>query len=212
MDINQIIAYLSTSILVLNFIVFFNCFSFFGRAVKIFTIYLGLILVIQISSLILWNFGINNIFLSHFYFIVQFIVLSIFYKEILIAKVQKKFILGSLLMILGFLTIQYLFFPNLFKKFNLVEIVATSVPLVMYSILHFYNILSSNRNFFYINTGILFYLSGSTLLFVAGNYIVSSNSILNKSIWIVNSSLFVVFQILIFIEWRKNYYKKTLRS
>ncbi|ODS81579.1 MAG: hypothetical protein ABS44_19090 [Chryseobacterium sp. SCN 40-13] len=36
---------------------------------------------------------------------------------------------------------------------------------------HFYNLLNKEKNYYYINTGILIYLFGSTVLFISGNLI-----------------------------------------
>ena len=212
MTINRIIAFIGYFIIIINAILFLKSFSYHGKAFRVFSFYLLFETIILVTSSVCSIFHIPNLFFSHFYFILQFIFLSLFYKNLAINSIQKDIVKFILYLVTTILIFQYFLQPNLLKKFNLLEILFTSIPLIMYSIIHFYNILSSNRSFFYINTGVLFYLSGSTLLFVAGNYIVSSSSILNKSIWIVNSGLFVIFQILIFIEWRKNYYKKTRRS
>lgn len=213
MDYNQIFSWLSKIILSVNVIVYSKGLSSFysRKTFRIFFFYIGYIFLFQIVLFLFWLFKINNIFLSHFYFIIQFVLLSFFYRELFKGKNQKRVINAVMITIISIIIIQYIFTPGLFNKFNLSEIVLTSVPLIMYSIIHFYNILGKKKEYVYINSGVLLYLSGSTLLFVAGNYIVASDSILNKSIWIINSILFVVYQILIFVEWRKSFYKKKIQ-
>mgnify|MGYP000709254159 CR=1 FL=1 len=84
-------------VLGLNFVVFAMYFSNQGKAYKIFTIYIAVIGIIQIASRILSSFGMGNLFLSHFYFIAQFIILSFFYLELLKEQYQKKIIKLALL-------------------------------------------------------------------------------------------------------------------
>ena len=70
---NQILAYVGFLILLLNLIVFAKGFFNSGKAFKIYTFYLLVIFIIQMASNILAELRTNNLFLSHFYFILQFI-------------------------------------------------------------------------------------------------------------------------------------------
>ncbi len=208
MSFIKISIYIGNLLFLTNAILYFRSLYKNIKAPKIFALYLFLCSINQIVSLVLLELTKNNIFLSHFYFIIQFILLSFFYRELFENRNLKRTIIIILITIITIILLQYYFDPYQFYKFNLFEILLTSLPLIMYSIIHFYNLLGKEKRFFYINSGILLYLSGSTLLFVAGNYVVSSNSILNKSIWIINSVLFVIYQVLILIEWRKSFYQK----
>ncbi|MCO6173922.1 hypothetical protein NHF50_02580 [Flavobacterium sp. NRK F10] len=66
---------------------------------------------------------------------------------------------------------------------------------------HFYNILNEKRTYYYINMGILIYLFGSTVVFLSGNIISVLNFSTSKIIWELNSVLYVIYQILIMVEW-----------
>ncbi|AXT53895.1 hypothetical protein D1818_24900 [Aquimarina sp. BL5] len=212
MTIVEILSHLGTFILFINTVLCIKSFSLKRRrAFNIMSVYLTVTFTIIIITSYYQSKGMNNLFLSHFYFVCQFMFLSFFFKNLLINKTQRKIINIILVGVVITILFQYLYKPNLFYKFNLFEIVLTSVPLIMYSIVHFYNMLGKEKEYLYINSGVFLYLTGSTLLFVAGNYIVSSNSVLNKSIWIINSVLFIVYQILIFIEWRKSFYQKKIQ-
>jgi len=196
MDYNQIFSWLSKIILFINVIFYSKGFfqNIKKKAFGYFYFYIVFVFLFQIIFFLFWYYKENNIFLSHFYFIIQFILLSFFFRKLFKNKIQKRinnFILIGVIFIIAF---QYVYNPDLFQKFNLFEITLTSIPLIMYSVLHFYNILGKEKEYFYINSGVFIYLSGSTLLFVAGNYIVSSNSILNKSIGIRVITVFLLFQ------------------
>ena len=208
---NQILAYIGYFFLLLNLILFFISFSNQGKAYKIFTLYLGIIFVVQILAQIYSAQNINNLFLSHFYFIGQFVILSLFFETLLKEKYQKNIVKAGLILGLLTLGIQYGFDPSLFLKFNLFEIFITSFLLIIYATFHFYNMLNEKKEFYYINMGILLYLFGSTILFLAGNLIVTLSSKMNKWTWILNSFLYIIYQVFILVEWKKSFSKKNIQ-
>lgn len=210
---NQIVAYIGYFFLLLNLILFFIRFSNQGKAYKIFTVYLGLVFVVQILAEILIQQKRNNLFLSHFYFIGQFIVLSFFYLNIL-KKVdfQKNIVKGGLILGLSILGFQFVNDNTLFFKFNLFEIVITSFLLIVFASFHFYNLLNEKKEFYYINMGILIYLFGSTILFLVGNLMTSLSPKLNKIPWILNSFLYIIYQLFILVEWKKSFSKKEINT
>jgi hypothetical protein len=63
----------------------------------------------------------------------------------------------------------------------------------------------------YVNSGVLIYLMASSLLFIAGNYLINASQQLTKWIWIINASMYLIYQLLIFIEWRQTYQIAKLR-
>ncbi len=195
-------------ILFINIIVFLITFKFHRKkkTYVIFTVYLIVTFVIQAWSFYLaYDGGRDNLFLSHYYFVLQFILLSFFYESLFV-KHQKKYVFTTLIIILIILTIRYVNEPSRYFKFDLVEIFICSLPLVIYSIVYLYNSLNMSKGYFYINAGILIYLSASTLIFILGNYL--STQDINtgiREIWMINDVLYLLFLMLIFIEWFKNY-------
>ncbi len=110
----------------------------------------------------------NNLWLSHFYFIGQFILLSGFYNQILKRNgLQTKIVRASLVVVLLILGVQFAYDNTLFFRFNLLEIVITSIVLVVLASFHFYNLLNEKKEFYYVNMGVLIYLLGSTILFLS---------------------------------------------
>ncbi len=198
---------LSKLILAINTILFFKRFFSRKKVYKIFSFYLLFILTIQIVSFAFWYLKKDNLYLSHFYFIIQFIILSLFYINLFNSKKQKKLVKTISLSVLFILAIQYINTPDLYYKFNLLEIVLTSLSLVSFSVIHFYNSLTEKMEFTNVNSGIFIYLISSTLIFCSGNFTNAYDSSLDKILWLFNSILFVVYQILIFMEWYKNYRK-----
>jgi len=153
--------------------------------------------------------GKNNLYLSHVYFISQFVILSLFFLEILESKLQKRVVKISVPLCLIVLGIQYYYDNELLYRFNLFEIFITSFLLIIFSMFHFYNILNENKKYYYINAGILLYLFGSTVLFISGNLIATFEISSSEIVWMLNSFLYIVYQIFILIEWWKMFIEKT---
>ncbi|MDI6050422.1 hypothetical protein QLS31_11315 [Flavobacterium sp. XS2P24] len=199
-------------ILFFNLILFIKGFANQGKAYKIFTWYLGVVFTIQIISNIFMRMNTNNLFLSHFYFIGQFILLSFFYITVLKEEFQKKLVKAGLVIGLLALSIQYAYDTSLFFKFNLFEIFITSFLLIIYATIHFYNMLNEKKEFYYVNVGLMIYLLGSTILFLVGNLTAVLSPKMSLFTWILNALLIIINQFFILIEWKKSFYKKEINT
>lgn len=153
----------------------------------------------------------ENLHLSHYYFIGQFILLSFFYLKLTNSIFLKKIIPLTLVAVIVTLGVYYIKYPEDYYKFNVLEINITSIPLLIYAFAFFIQKTESlNKNFIYFNSGIFIYLLCSTLLFSSGNLKIKKE--INLFLWFFNSILYVIFQILIFVEWYKNFRPKALKS
>ena len=207
----KIFAYLGMFILALNFFLFLMIFSKKEKAFKIFSIYLVIMVIIQGSSAVYQILSINNIFLSHFYFILQFLLLSYFYLQILTIELQKKVVKLTIPICLIALAIQYYFNPELYYTFNLFEIFITSFSIIVFSMFHFYNMLGGKKNYYYINIGIFIYLFGGTFLFITGNLMNSLNRSYGNLIWMINSVLYIICQMYFLIEFKQIVSKEKIK-
>lgn len=145
----------------------------------------------------------ENFFLSHYYFIIQFILLSFFFSNVLLNLFLKKLVYVNLILVLLSLGFQYAETPSLYWKFNNYEIGVTSLLLIFYSIIYFYENISNTYIYHYFCMGLTFYLTSSCLIFLTGNtQLVFSTEPVYLDIWIFNSLFFILFQILIFKEWK----------
>ncbi|MFT4698172.1 MAG: hypothetical protein ACI9SJ_001310 [Flavobacteriaceae bacterium] len=205
---------------ILEFIIYFSIFlsllyirSFIrnNKAFKLFTIYLIVISIIQLSSfLIIKSGGESNLFLSHYYFISQFILLSLFFKELLKFK-WISWVLYIGLLLIGY---QYIIEPNLYFQYNTIGMAITQTFIVIYSLLYFYKSLSGKNEFILVNIGLFFYLLSSTLIFASGNLVfdLSIREQVSRLLNIINAVLYLVFQLLIFVEWWRNHRTIFLKS
>ena len=162
-------------------------------------------LVIQLMALFMSTMNMHNLFLSHFYFIIQFVMLSFFFMNILIEKFQKKIIAINLFLCSIFLLIQYAIDWRSFFRFNTFEIFITSLPLIVYATFHLYNLLNEKKEYYYTTIGILLYLFGSTVVFLTSNLLMTFHSEWSfKAIFDLNIYLYVVYQLLIMYDLKNN--------
>jgi hypothetical protein len=117
------------------------------------------------SKLYSW-FRIYNIFMNHFYDLFQFVILSYFYATLLKTKKQLFTVYILLIILPVFLLSRYVFNPQMFFEYSLLETYLTTMPLIIYSSMHLYNNLGEKSEFYFINVGLLFYLFTSTFIFL----------------------------------------------
>ncbi|UCA61125.1 MULTISPECIES: hypothetical protein [Chryseobacterium] len=204
----EILSLIGKGILLINLAVY--CVGFFhsGRAYTFFISYLAWILICEIIFYVLNYQRINNLFFSHYYLIIQFVLLGLFFHEILTEKYQKNIARFLLIMIPTVLIVQYIIDPEKYYVFNLFEIFVTSYSLIILALFHLYNILDTEKKYNYISLGLLLYLISSTVIFLSGNLYTVMNTNLHKEIWVFNVVMFIVYQLFIFAEYffsrRKN--------
>lgn len=185
----------------INCILLLKGFSTNGKPFRIFAVYSVAMFLVQIASHVMVKMHMTNLFLSHFYFGLQFLILSFFYYSLLKERVQRRVIVVLLILCMSLLTVQYSLDWNLFFKFNLFEIFITSLPLIIYATFHLYNLLNEKKQFYYINIGLLIYLFGSTIVFLTANLLLSLNSYDSFDIiYSLNVYLYVVYQLFILYD------------
>lgn len=204
---NSFLVNLGYVLLLLNFILYAVKFPGKNKAYKIFTIYLFVIIAVQLSAKVLMLASLSNLFVSHLYFIGQFIMLSLFYLKLVKDQFQLKAIKIGFVLVLLTLGIQYGLKPQLIMKFNLYEIFITSFLIIIYATFQFYNMLDEKKEFYFVNMGVLLYLFASTILFLVGNLTVNFSKNFNLITWMLNAGFYVVYQLFILYEWKISYSK-----
>ena len=190
-------------LMVINLLLFLVQFRNANKSMRLFTLYLFVIAVVQFGSSYMSRNQMNNLFLSHLYFILQFVLLGFFYLSFLKAPIQRRFVRISMAVCLALLGLQYYRDPMVFWNFNLFEIFLTSFLIVIYALFHFYNILNESRQYYWLNTGIFIYIFVSSVLFLSGNLMSTIAIEYVDLVWTLNAILYVVYQVFIFLEWWK---------
>ena len=165
----QILNYTANLILLLNFILFLSKFKKNDKAYKIYAVYLGAIVLVQISMHLLIVLRYQNLILSHAYFCLQFILLSFFYLKLMKENYQRQIIKFNMVLVPLILAVNFWINPSQIHEFCMLEIMLTSLTIIGYSVFHFYNMLSNKKEFYFINCGILIYLFGSMVTFLSQN-------------------------------------------
>ncbi|QIE58843.1 hypothetical protein G5B37_04485 [Rasiella rasia] len=174
-----------------------------SKAYTFFTLYLLLVAVIQIVMYIYAYKKLNSIFFFHYYFVGQFILLSLFYRQLL----KSRLIVWILIVVLIGLGGYYAVNPAIFNQYHTIGVSITQSIIVVYALLYYYKSLSGHNLFLLVNTGILLYFLTSILLFASGNLILDLNlpKETQRYIGIINQFLYFIFLVLVFVEWFRNY-------
>ncbi len=171
-------------------------------------VYIIIVAVTEILSKVFHQLG-NNLFLMHPYFISVFVVLSLFFQSQFKGRKMKKLISISCILISVFLAIRYIIRPSMFWEFNTIEPLLSNGMLIVYLVVFLFKRMEfSNTKYLYFASGLLVYLVSSTLLFALGDYLLehfSRSTFMN--LWSVNNVLYILFLVLMFIEWYKHFRK-----
>lgn len=207
---DDFLIYSSYLILLINLILY--SFSFFrkGKANVFFVSYLAFSTVLQFSMELVYHLGMNNLFLVNIFFIGQMIILGLFYNSLFDIKAQKIFVKSALLIALLILLVKFVRDSSQFLKFNLFGITLSSLLIVVFALIHFYNMLTESKRYYYISMGIVFYLLASTVLFLIGNLSTGLSVDLRYRSWQLNAFLLIVYYLVFLFEWIKSFYKTSL--
>lgn len=157
---------------------------------------------------IMYYLHMNNLFAINLFFVGQMIFLGLFYESILKTRNQKIFVKVVITSILLVLFIQYFIEPDQFLKFNLFEITLTSLSIVVFALLHFYNMLSDKKEYYYYTIGVVFYLLTSTVLYLVGNLTSNLSDDLKYLSWRLNAFLILMYYLFILYEWKVSFKSK----
>lgn len=209
MSLLVIFSYSSTIVLILNSILYSKHILSKDLAYKYFAIYLILMAINQLAGTVLFKFEMDNLFLANTYLLAQFIMLSLFYHAIFEGKKQRNYILGALALILIILGVQYFWTPDLFLQYNTIGVIITSTVLISYSIIYFFSYISDKiLKLYLVNSGILIYLLGTILIFSIANVSRGLDKEIERALWILNALIYLVFQIIILVQWFSDRKKK----
>ena len=185
-----------------------------GKAHKIFSIYLLLILITEVSVDMFAAFGINNHFFATYILFIALILLSCFFYFLFdsIGSVKKEVIKYCSSLVAVALLIQYSLKPSMYFTFNSVGLLVVYCLIVVYAVLYLFELISKQLPFRYATIGIVIYHFSSILIFVGGSYIAKLPRDLSLIIWSINAALFIAYQLLILWEWKQTFYQKITRQ
>ncbi|MEO7978641.1 hypothetical protein [Flavobacterium sp.] len=201
----DILIYAGYFILIINLILY--SFSFFRKekANGFFVGYLTFAFIMQFIMEVMYYLHMNNLYAVNIFFVGQMIFLGLFYESVLKNKKQKRFVKYSIIAVIFILFFQFVIDYKEFLKFNLLGITITSLIIVVFALLHFYNMLTDEKEYYYLNIGVLFYLFSSTVLYLVGNLTSGLSDDVKYLTWTLNALLIVVYYFFILFEWKIRY-------
>lgn len=208
---DDFLIYFGYFILVIN--VGLYSFSFFRKekANVFFMLYLMFSLFVQFGMEFLYHLKMNNLLLMNLFFIGQMVLLGLFYRSLYKQEIQKKFVSIALCFVLLILVARIVYDPGLQFKFNLFQITITSLLTVVFALIHFYNMITENKQYYYLTIGVIGYMFGSTVLFLIGNLTIGLSDDIKYLSWRLNAFLFIVYYFFILFEWIKSFSKKNVK-
>ena len=114
------------------------------------TIYLIVLFLVELfCNVIGYLYPSENLYLSHFYFNAQFILLSIVFYRLFSNPKLKKLVIINYAVVSAIIVGMYVYNNDSFWQFNLFEIASTSALLIVYGLIHLFNTLGLKKNYFY---------------------------------------------------------------
>lgn len=163
--------------------------------------YLFFLFTFQVVTTTLASLNINNIVLTHPYFIIQCFFLVYFFSQIIIKPLVLRLIMVYSISALCFLFIQYALSPNLIWRFNIVEVFISNYLIILLSLIYFYQNLGEKKKYQTLVIGVLIYSTFSTIIFLFGNVSSIININIGVALWILNLVVSIIYQILISFQW-----------
>ncbi|VVU99177.1 hypothetical protein FVB9532_00429 [Mesonia oceanica] len=211
MGIDTLLSYISTGALLINVILYLIGFRNSSNTYKVVFLYLILSFLIQGIALVFSQLSLNNHFLSTYYLLIRFSLLSLFFfclfREIGLNRLKNTVLVISSIALLTVLS-QYLMKPTLYYQFNPIGFLITSLVLIVFAVIYLYELLSRKNYYLFFVLGLLIYLISSSIIFISATDIININNELNYYIWIINASLYLGYQVLISWQWKELHFSK----
>lgn len=179
-----------------------------SKAYKIFSLFLIINVTLSFISdrLHTW-FKIYNHFFLNIIFLFQFGFLSLFYSYSFDNKKWRNIVEVLLILVVGYLSIKYLVYPESFFVFHYQDIYITVFPIIVYGIVYLYNEYDKPQELYYANLGVLIYFIMNFLNYITWplysisidyDYMHEFNKILNKLLNFIEPFGFVYSAILLY--------------
>lgn len=185
-----------------------------NRELRIFTYFIFLSGLIELTSTFLWYNRINNFPLLHFYVAAGFLIQIWFYFEVLKKFINKKLIWTLGILFTAFTISNSIFFESIYS-FNSNALTVQSILVIILSISTYMLFLNDIvkretdimliKSLSWINSGLFIYYTSSLLIFYLGDFFTKNYSvILNQYTWAVHSLFLIVMYFCFFVGlWKR---------
>lgn len=162
----------------------------------------------DVVNIVFAKSNINNLYIFHFFTIIEFILISLFYSLFFRKQLKSGYFL---LPIPIFLIVAFIDYK--INGLNSMDHFSTSIESILLSIYALFSFLFIMRKllfenllsepFFWINSGVLFYFSGNLLVFAFSNYFLATELSNHSALWSIPQLLNIFYNILIIIGFWK---------
>lgn len=205
---DDFLIYLNYGVLILNLILYAISFFKKEKVNGFFLIYLLFVTIMQLSMEVFYHLHKNNLFLMNLFFIGQMMMLGLFYSSLMNDRSQKTIIYSTMALNVTVIGVQIWLDYEQFFQYNLFVIVITNLSVIVFAVLHLYNMLTSEKKYYYITSGLILYLLASTLVFIVGNINAKLNDNVKFILWTFNSFLIVVYYLFVLYDWKVSFLGK----
>lgn len=200
--------YLAYTVLLLNLSLYAISFFKKEKVNGFFLAYLLFATIMQLSMEVFYHLHKNNLFLMNLFFIGQMILFGFFYNSLMYLRNQKTIIHTIMALNVTVIGVQSWLDYEQFFQYNLFVIVITNLSVIVFAVLHLYNMLTSEKKYYYITSGLILYLLASTLVFIVGNINAKLNDNVKFILWTFNSFLIVVYYLFVLYDWKVSFLGK----
>lgn len=200
--------YLAYTVLLLNLSLYAISFFKKEKVNGFFLAYLLFATIMQLSMEVFYHLHKNNLFLMNLFFIGQMMVLGLFYSSLMNDRSQKTIIHTIMALNVTVIGVQSWLDYEQFFQYNLFVIVITNLSVIVFAVLHLYNMLTSEKKYYYITSGLILYLLASTLVFIVGNINAKLNDNVKFILWTFNSFLIVFYYLFVLYDWKVSFLGK----
>lgn len=172
------------------------------KSYKIMTLFLGLDAV---NELVCHIYGIlfpfENLIMAHTHYQLHFLFGSLLFYNLIATPVKKAIIFITFFY---YVFTIYDFYTNPLKLYsvNFTEVFVISLILITYSLYYLYTIIDKEQKYVYFTLGLMLYLTCSSVVFFSGNIELVLCQKPYIDIWIFNSIFMIIYQLLIWKDWK----------
>lgn len=202
-SIHILFARISVITIVLPLAVAIWKYRYANNVMRLFSQFIMITACAESAGLYMAGHGINNLWLLHFYTIVEFSAFMAFYYMIFPQKRVKQ-LFKAAIVVFAMADLAYIIAIADLATFNTLFRTIESFTLTIAGIFYFYHALSNDKfqeplekmPVFWINSGILLYFMGNVFLFMLFNIFLGVSPSQNTSMWTIHAVLNVVANVL----------------
>lgn len=210
----NVVRYIDISFfLILNLFIYYK-FKKLSNVLRLFGVFTTILFAIALISIVISRIGKFNLPYFHLFLFIQWAWLSTYYLQLHWGKMRTMLAILATLATIYFAIHYAQNWPNVIMQLGGSPYFISNIIFIVYAVVYyFYNLMSkTSLKYPYINAGVIIYFSGSSVIFLFGDYLKVIPLDKQIFLWIFNAILHIAFLALILIEIWKQVYpnKKTL--